>query len=207
MKKISVVSFDLDGTLVTREYVDFFWLELVPKLYAEKHGLEIKEAKRKVYAYYDEVGPGDVRWYMPNYWFKRFGIEESLNYALTESAKMISPYSDAVEVVAELRKKYTLVLSTAAAREFVNLVFQSVPIYRESFKLVFSSSSDFGLPGKPPDFYRRILKALGKEPSEVVHVGDDEENDLKNAVSVGLTAVLVSRSLNQDLKTLLDGIL
>ncbi len=205
--RISVVSFDLDGTLVTREYVDYFWLDLVPRLYAEKYGVELEEAKRKVFASYEEIGSRDTRWYMPSYWFRRFGIEEHLEMALREAAERIKPYEDALETVEKLSGKYTLVISTSAARDFVNLVLERVPFYRYSFKSIFSSSSDFGLAGKPPAFFRKILELLNIDSSEMLHIGDDEENDLKNALEAGINAVLVERNKGHDLRVLLDGII
>jgi len=203
MKQASIVSFDLDGTLVTREYVDYFWLELVPRLYAERHSLGLEEAKRVVYASYDEVGPRDVRWYMPGYWFRRFGIEDKLEDALREAADKIRPYPDALEVVEWLRGRCTLIISTSAAREFVNLVLSRVPLYRSSFKYVFSSSSDFGFPGKPPAFFKRVSELLGVSPQEILHVGDDEENDFANARRAGVKAVYVNRGSGESLREVL----
>jgi len=203
MRSVSVVSFDLDGTLVTREYVDYFWLELVPRLYAERHSLGLEEAKRIVYASYDEVGPRDVRWYMPGYWFRRFGIEDRLEDALREAAERVRPYPDALEVVEWLRGRCTLVICTSAAREFVNLVLSRIPLYRSSFKHVFSSSSDFGFPGKPPAFFQRVSELLGVSPQEILHVGDDEENDFANARRAGVKAVYVNRGSGESLKEVL----
>ncbi|MCC6005576.1 MAG: hypothetical protein LM590_14660 [Thermofilum sp.] len=37
--KVRYISLDMDGTIVSRKYVDYFWLELVPGLYAERHGV------------------------------------------------------------------------------------------------------------------------------------------------------------------------
>ena len=78
MKRIRAVSFDLDGTLVTHAYTDLFWNYEIPKIYAEKRGLPFEEAKRLVWREYDEVGESDLRWYLPGYWFERFGFEESV---------------------------------------------------------------------------------------------------------------------------------
>ena len=203
---VLVISFDLDGTLVSRDYVDYFWLELVPRLYAIKHNVSEDEAKRIVFSSYDEIGPGDVRWYNPRYWFKRFEIEEYLHAALREASELIKPYRDALEVIEILRGKYELVISTSAARDFVNLVIERIPQYRESFKLIFSSSSDFGLPGKPPAFFKKIAEILKVKPQEIVHIGDDEENDFRNAIAAGLNAFHVNRQQNKDLRAILNNI-
>jgi len=202
---VDVISFDFDGTLVTREYVDYFWFELVPKLYALKHGVSIECARRVVYSSYDEIGPRDIRWYLPSYWFKRFGIEEYLDKALRDVVEMVKPYDDALEVVDRLRNRYILIISTSATKDFISLIVRKIPLYNNAFRYIFSSVSDFGIPGKPPEFYRKVIEKLGVEPSRVLHIGDDEENDYRNAISIGIKAIFINRRNGDDLrKTLLN---
>jgi len=193
--RVRIVSLDLDGTVVSREYVDYFWLELVPRLYAEKWGVGLEEAKRLVFAAYDEVGPGDLRWYRPAYWFERFSFPELLDWALGEAGRLVRLYSDAASFLEAARGRVEVVISTSASREFVDLVFKKAPALRESVSAVFSSSSDFSLPGKPPEFFKAVLAKLGARPDEVVHVGDDPVQDYENPRSVGIRAFLVAREV------------
>jgi len=201
---VKVVSFDLDGTLVHRDYVDYFWLELVPRLYAEERGMSVEEAKRVVLASYEEVGPRDIRWYLPSYWFHRFGISEHLDYALREAARRVRLCEDAAEVIEALRGSYELVISTSAPRVFIEVVMSRVPLLRESFTRVFSSTSDYGLPGKPVEFFANVIRELGVEPCEVLHAGDDEEFDYENPSKLGIKAYLVDRERGRDLRGLLS---
>uniref|UniRef100_A0A7J3X820 HAD family hydrolase n=1 Tax=Thermofilum pendens TaxID=2269 RepID=A0A7J3X820_THEPE len=191
--RVRFVSLDLDGTVVSREYVDYFWLELVPRLYAERWRVGLEEAKRLVFSAYDEVGPGDIRWYRPAYWFERFGFPELLGWALEEAGRLVRLYDDAVSFLEAARGRVEVVISTSASREFISLVLERAPILREYVSAVFSSSSDFSLPGKPPEFFRAVLARLGAQPDEVVHVGDDAVHDYENPRSVGVRAFLVSR--------------
>lgn len=203
--RVRVVSLDLDGTIVSRDYVDYFWLELVPKLYAERHGLSVEEAKREVLRQYDEVGPGDLRWYKPSYWFERFQLDSGLiEWALGEAGRLVKPYADALEFLERARGRVEVVVSTSASREFVNLVFERVPKLAALVSRVFSSVSDFSLPGKPPEFYRAVLARLGAAPGEVVHAGDDEEADYRVPASLGIRAFLVDRSGRRGISSLLE---
>ena len=192
--RIRYLSLDMDGTIVSRKYVDYFWLELVPRLYAERHCLDLEEAKRVVFNSYDEVGQGDIRWYLPRYWFQRFGLMDKLDYALREAGRLIEVYEDALKFFELAPDHVALVLSTSAAREFINLVFSRVPFLEKRFLRVFSSSSDFSLPGKPPEFFIAIQRELKAGPREILHVGDDPEGDYKNPIAAGLRALLVSRN-------------
>ncbi len=191
--RVRIVSLDLDGTVVSREYVDYFWLELVPRLYAERWGVGLEEARRLVFSAYDEVGPGDLRWYRPAYWFERFGFPELLEWALREAGGLVRLYDDAASFLEAVRGRVEVVICTSASREFIDLVFEKIPILRESVNAVFSSSSDFSLPGKPPEFFKAVLAKLGAQPDEVMHVGDDPVHDYENPRSVGIRAFLVAR--------------
>jgi putative hydrolase of the HAD superfamily len=203
--KVRFVSLDLDGTIVNRDYVDYFWLELVPTLYSERRGLNLEDAKREVQRQYDEIGPKDLRWYNPEYWFQRFGLDSGmLSWALEEAGRFVKPYRDALEFIEAVKGEVQLVLSTSASREFIKLVFARVPELEQAFAHVFSSTSDFSLPGKPPEFYKAILKQLGAEPSEIIHAGDDEDADYRIPASLGIRAFLVDRNGVKGISSLLE---
>lgn len=203
--RVRVLSLDLDGTIVSRDYVDYFWLELVPRLYAERWGLPFSEAKEDVLKQYDEVGPRDLRWYKPRYWFERFGLDSSLLHrALQEAAELVKPYDDALELLRLASGKLRIVVCTSASSEFVSIVFERVPELRERVSRVFSSVSDYALPSKPPEFYLKVLEELRVEPGELLHVGDDDEADHRIPQSLGIRAYLVDRSGERGLRSLLD---
>ncbi|MEM0335759.1 MAG: HAD family hydrolase [Thermofilum sp.] len=196
MARLRVVSLDLDGTLVSRNYVDYFWLELVPQLYSERWGVPLEESKKLVFQAYEEIGPGDIRWYRPSYWFERFGFPDKLSWALSRAGELVFLYEDAARFLRRLSGKVELVISTSASREFIEVVFQRVPELSKYISRVFSSSSDFSLAGKPPEFFLRVMEKLGAKAEEVVHIGDDEVHDYENPRKVGIRAFLVTRSGN-----------
>ncbi len=203
--RIKVLSLDLDGTLVSRSYVDYFWNELVPRLCAERWGVPLEEARREVLRQYDEVGPRDLRWYQPRYWFERFGLGDSLlQAALREASRLIEPYGDAIELLRRLESRLSVVISTSASRDFVSVVLERVPEIGARVSRIFSSVSDFSLPGKPPEFYRRVMAELGVGPSELAHAGDDEEADYRVPSSLGIRAFLVDRSGRRGVRSLLE---
>ncbi len=189
---VKVISFDLTGTLVSNDYVDYFWLELIPKLYAEKHGVSLDEAKRIVYSSYDEIGSGDIRWYIPQYWLERFGLGLSAKDAISMVKDKVYVYDDVLDTLNRLACRYDLVVSSNLSKEFIDVVLDVLGF--KGFKAVFSCVSDLSLTIKSPDFYRFIAERLGVLTCEVLHVGDDPERDYENPVKAGMRALLIARS-------------
>ncbi len=188
--RIKVLSLDLDGTIVDRGFAEFFWMELVPRLYAESKGVDLERAREEVYSAYDEVGPSDLRWYFPEYWFSRFGIKADPLRLIEENADRLRMYPDAEELLSKVGGRYMVVASTNSARIFAE-AYQRILGIR--FDAIISSVSDFGIPRKNAEFYRRAAAALRVDPGEVLHVGDDPERDLKAALEAGVDAYLVGR--------------
>ena len=46
--KLKVISFDMDGTLVSQDFADAVWLDGLPRLYAEEWGMGFDEARKYV---------------------------------------------------------------------------------------------------------------------------------------------------------------
>ena len=191
LKEVKVISLDLDGTIVSKSFTDYFWLELVPELYSQRHNLPIDEAKRVVLSMYDEVGPDDIRWYLADYWFNRFDLKVSYKQVLDSIKHKVEVFPDALEVISKLCEKYMLILTTNASRDFVDIELKAVGT--NYFKKVFSCVSDYGLPRKTEDFYLSICEVLSIKPSEMLHVGDDEKYDYQVPRSIGIQAYLVNR--------------
>ncbi|MDH5816078.1 MAG: HAD family hydrolase [Candidatus Nezhaarchaeota archaeon] len=194
VKEIKVISLDVTGTLVSRRFVDFFWLELVPRLFAERHGVSIDEAKRIVYLSYDKIGKDDIRWYVPNYWFELFDLKMRVSEALRLIRSEVEVYNDVKEALRRLSAKYDVVISSNLSREFIDVALDVIGF--QGFRAIFSCVSDLGLVSKTSGFYRFVAERLKVDPKEVLHVGDDYERDYENPIKAGMNAVLVKRDNN-----------
>lgn len=192
--EVKVISLDVTGTLVSNSFVDYFWLELIPQLFAERHGVTLEEAKNFVYSSYDKIGRNDLRWYLPSFWFNLLDLGLSVSEALRAIRDEVEVYSDVRETLVKLSAKRDLVISSNLSREFIDVALEAIGF--RNFKAVFSCVSDLGLVSKTPEFYTFILKKLRTPPSVVLHVGDDPIKDYENPIKVGMKALLVKRDGN-----------
>lgn len=187
---VKVISFDADGTLVDLEFANTFWNVEVPKLYARKYDVELDEAFRFIRSSYDELGDEDLRWYQPEYWFRRFGLDEDPNEVIKKIRHKVKVFPDAVEAVKRLHKRYKLIVVSNAPREFLDVGLEEIKDY---FYRIYSCTSDFGAVRKKPDVYIRICKELNVKPQEVVHVGDHYKFDYEIPRSIGMKAYYLNR--------------
>jgi len=65
---------DLDGTLLDLHYDNHFWLEHVPRRYAEAHALPAAEAKAEVLGRYQRA-EGTLDWYCVDYWSRELRLD------------------------------------------------------------------------------------------------------------------------------------
>ncbi|RLI75577.1 HAD family hydrolase [Archaeoglobales archaeon] len=188
--KPKVISFDVDGTLVNQDFANKFWHEVVPRLYAKKHGLNYDEALSYVRKRYAEVGEEDIRWYLPSYWFKRFGLDANPLNILKKMRNELEIYKDAIEALEELYDKYELIVISNASKEFLEVELEKI---RDYFSKIYSCVSDFGEVRKRPEVYLKVCKSVNANPKQILHVGDHHKFDYVVPKQVGIDAYLIDR--------------
>jgi len=105
----------------------------------------------------------------------------------------ISVYGDASRALEGLKDRFTLVLTSNAGREFIDIEMGATGLGRY-FDRIFSATSDFGEVKKTADFYRRICQILEVSPEEVVHVGDHYDFDYRVPRALGIQAFYLDRT-------------
>jgi putative hydrolase of the HAD superfamily len=186
---VRVVSLDFSGTLISPDLMDYFWLELVPLLYSKRQGILLSEAKDEVYAAYEDVGKEELRWYVPRYWFERFGIGNQLNQAISEAEAQMKVYPD-VSSLHALAGKYRLIVCSNMTDDFLKRLAPKLQIGAEGY---FSAVSAYSLTTKRREFYTKVAEELGTGPSEIVHVGDDVRADFEAPKEAGWKAIFLDR--------------
>jgi len=190
---VKVISLDFAGVVVSKRFIDYFWLEAIPKALSEKKGWPIDRAKEFVLREYDSISMDGIEWYLPSYWLERFDIPELLDALLEESTKYIEVYSDVYDVLPALASKFKVIISTNTTMEFINIFMEKHPWFKQYIHKVYSCTSHYSLPRKTREFYTRIVEDLKVSPKDILHVGDDVEYDYRIPKSIGINAILVVR--------------
>ncbi|HBM83928.1 MAG TPA: haloacid dehalogenase, partial [Halieaceae bacterium] len=71
---IDTVLLDMDGTLLDLHFDNYFWLDHLPRLYAEKHGIAATEATTALHGRFDGR-QGTLDWYSLDYWSAQLDMD------------------------------------------------------------------------------------------------------------------------------------
>jgi putative hydrolase of the HAD superfamily len=187
---IRIISLDMDGTLMKSEFVDKVWMEGIPALYAERTGLDFPAAKEHVIGEYARVGSDRMEWYDLLYWIEKFGLKTGKDELLQMYEDEIEAYPEVPEVLELLSDKYDLVVTSNAAREFIDIELEGLTEY---FREIFSATSDFREVKKSPLVYGAICAQMDARPFEVLHIGDHYHYDYESPLQAGLDALFLDR--------------
>lgn len=186
-----IVSFDVGGTLVDFHYANLVWNEAMPQLYARKRSISFEEARNYVLEEYNRVGSKDVRWYLPEYWFRHFDLNEDPMEVFRSYSDEVRIYPEAPSVLRNLNEKYDLIVASGTPRPVVDIMIEKLSHF---FKRIFSSISDCGEVRKTTRFYSMICEVLDVEPRAMVHVGDDWDSDFVTPRKLGIKSFYLDRA-------------
>ena len=187
---IRVISLDMDGTLVNSRFVDKVWMEGMPRFFAEKTGLDFPAAKEYVVGEYMKIGSDRLEWYDLKYWIDKFGLGIGKDELLETYEDEIETYPEVQEVLDLLFGNYELVVTSNAAREFIDIELDGLSDY---FSETFSATSDFREVKKSPLLYGAVCAHLNAKPIEVLHIGDHYNYDYESPLQAGLDALFLDR--------------
>lgn len=188
LSEVKIVSFDVEGTLVTPDFSYAVWFEAIPQRYAEKNGLDIERARKVVEQEYLKVGDQRLEWYDIGYWFDKLGLGSPAP-VMKQCESSVRYYPEVKEVLGSLRGKYRLVVASGSSGDFLRHLLKGIRPY---FWRIHSSITDYKQL-KTTEFYAQICREMGVESGQVVHVGDNWQFDVVAPGEVGIRAFHLDR--------------
>lgn len=106
---IKSVFLDMDGTLLDLHYDNHFWLEHVPRRFAEANHMELDAAKDALYPRF-KAAEGTLDWYCVDYWSDQLGLDIPMLKQEVNHLISVHPHvTDFLHALRSMNKRVVLV--------------------------------------------------------------------------------------------------
>ena len=181
MSRCETLMLDMDGTVLDLAYDNYVWKELVPARYAEVRGMNIAEARRRLFAKYRAI-QGDLEWYCLDHWSERLGLDVLELHRDVNDRIVFLPGAE--EFLRKLRAySVRVLLVTNSHRDTLDLKDEVTGL--SGFFDAIYSSHDFGHAKERQEFWR-ILQEEEEFARETTLFVDDNHAVLESADTYGV---------------------
>ncbi|WP_404419949.1 GMP/IMP nucleotidase [Marinospirillum sp.] len=183
--RIDTVLLDMDGTLLDLHFDSHFWLEHLPRRYAELHKLDHEQVKAELIPLI-LAEKGQLNWYSLDYWTERLGVDiVALKH---EIQHLIGFRADAVDFLTWLKTAHPrVILATNADRKSLELKLKLTGL--EDYLDAVVSSADVGIPKEEQGYWEALMKIEPFDPARTLFI-DDNEDVLESARRFGITELI-----------------
>lgn len=182
---IDTVFLDMDGTLLDLHFDNHFWLEHVPRRYAEARGLDLEQARTELLGRYRDL-EGTLEWYCVDHWSRELGLDIALLKQEVDHLIAVHPHvTDFLEALAERGKGRVLV--TNAHQKALALKMDRTRLAGHFDRIL--CAHDLGLPKEDPGFWHRVHAILPFDPERTLFV-DDSLSVLRSARDYGFARLI-----------------
>jgi 5'-nucleotidase len=168
---IDSVFLDMDGTLLDLHFDNHFWLEHVPKRYAEKVGVSLDQAKDSLMPRYRRI-QGTLDWYCVDHWSRELGLDIALLKAEVEHLIAVHPFViDFLDALAARGKRRVLV--TNAHQKSIALKMERTRLHGHLDRVI--CAHDLTLAKESGGFWERVQGVEPFDPGRTLFVDDNLE--------------------------------
>lgn len=184
-KNIRTVLLDMDGTLLDLHFDNHFWLEHMPRRYAQARGVSEQEARAELLACYQAV-EGTMDWYCLDYWSERLGLDVAM--LKEEVDHLIAVHPNVVKFLTAVRASgRRLVLVTNAHMKSLTLKMERTQLAGYFDAVI--CAHDIGVPKEDPGFWEKLQLVEAFDATHTLLV-DDSLPVLRSAQRYGMGALL-----------------
>jgi putative hydrolase of the HAD superfamily len=187
--RVDTVLLDMDGTLLDLHFDNHFWLEHVPKRYAEATGIPEADARAALHRRYHDI-QGTLEWYCIDHWTRELGLDIALLKEEVRHLIAVHPHvPDFLDLLARAGKRRLLV--TNAHQKSIALKMRETGLRDRLDGVV--CSHDIGHPKEAPAFWVELEAREGFDPARSLFV-DDSLPVLRAAQRHGIGQLLAIRA-------------
>ena len=182
---IDTVLLDMDGTLLDLHFDNHFWLEYLPKRYAQHHDICPDQATRELHSRF-EAKRGTLEWYCLEHWSDELAVD--IRRIKKEVDHLISerPFTQAfLSFLGDQGKQRILI--TNAHPHTLELKLQVTGIEPLLDQII--SSHQYGAPKEEQSFWQQLHRQINFDPARTLFV-DDTECILAAAQQFGIANLL-----------------
>jgi HAD superfamily hydrolase (TIGR01509 family) len=187
-RDIDTVLLDMDGTLLDLHFDNHFWLEHLPKRYAEVHGVSMAMAQLELMPLF-EKNAGTLNWYCTDFWSTELNLP--VKDLKVEIAHLIALRPDAETFLGALKQAgKRVIMITNAHRDSLSLKMERLELAPYFERLI--SSHDYGYPKENPQFWDALQDDIKFDPARSLFI-DDTLPILRSAGRYGIGHLLAVR--------------
>ena len=184
-KNIDTVLLDMDGTLLDLRFDNYFWLQHLPKVYAEARDISEQDAVELLHGRFGN-GQGTLEWYCLDYWSEQ--LELDIPALKRELQHMVSVRPFAIDFLKRLHASdRDVVMVTNAHRKTLEIKMDEVDITHWFDRLVVSH--DLKAPKEEQAFWQQLQDLHPFDPARTLLI-DDTERVLESARQYGIAHLL-----------------
>lgn len=182
---IDTVLLDMDGTLLDLNFDNYFWLEYLPRRFAEKFNVPENEARLMINEKTRAL-EGTLEWYSTTYWTQALNIDV---VALKHEVRhLVTEMPFCHEFLDDLKASgKDIVMVTNAHHDSLNLKMDKTGLAHKFDKLI--TVHEFSLPKEDINCWNEVQKLHPFNPERTLLV-DDNLNVLKSAEQYGISNLL-----------------
>ena len=182
---IDTVLLDMDGTLLDLHFDNHFWMEHLPRVYAEKQQITLEASFAQLSDRFHS-GQGTLEWYCLDHWSEQLGMD--IPAMKRELQHMIRLRPFALEFLKKLHRSHRdVVMVTNAHRKTLEIKMDNVDITGWFDRVVVSH--DLQAPKEEQAFWHKLQALHPFDPSRTLLI-DDTESVLESARRYGIEHLL-----------------
>ncbi len=198
--QIDTVLLDMDGTLLDLHFDNYFWLEHLPKRYAEIHQVDFATATQRLMENIKQH-EGTLQWYCLEFWSKELDVDiRSLKVEIKHKIQIRPHVQEFLTRLRHHHKKCLLV--TNAHPQSVSLKLEVTEI--DKYLDIIISSHELNHPKEAQEFWQALQAREHFDPTRTLFI-DDTARILESAKKFGIRHLLGIHQPDSQVARTLEG--